>query len=139
MKLSDNFTLEELIYSSTAEAKGINNKPNQDEIENLKNLCVNVLQPIRDKYGKAIYINSGYRCPILNRAVGGVPTSQHQSGMAADISVHDYDENKKLFNMIVEMQKNGEIQFDQLIDESNYSWIHVSYDKNRLRNQVLKL
>ena len=138
MRLSDNFTLEEMVRSTTAEAKGIKNIPSQDEIENLKELAVNVLQPIRDKYGKPIYINSGYRCPQLNRAVGGVNNSQHlcQRGAAADIRSED---NKELWDLIVGMVDNKEIEVDQLIDESNLSWIHISYNKGKNRKQILML
>ena len=136
MNLSDNFTLEEMVRSTTAEAKGIDNIPSQDEIDNLKELAVNVLQPIRDKYGKPIYINSGYRCPQLNRAVGGVNNSQHLKGMAADIRSKD---NKELWDLIVGMVNGKEIEVDQLIDESNLSWIHISYNKGKNRNQILRL
>lgn len=138
MNLSNNFTLEEMVRSTTAEAKGIKNIPSQDEIENLKELCQNVLQPIRDKYGKAIYINSGYRCPSLNRAVGGVNNSQHlcQRGAAADIRSED---NKELWDLIVDMHNKGELEFDQLIDESHLSWIHISFHLNNNRKQILYL
>lgn len=136
MRLSDNFTLEEMVRSTTAEARGIDNTPSQDEIDNLKELCQNVLQPIRDKYGKPIYINSGYRCPLLNRAVGGVNNSQHKSGQAADIRSED---NKELWDLIVDMRNKNELIFDQLIDESNLSWIHISYKKENNRNQILYL
>lgn len=136
MNLSDNFTLEEMVRSTTAEARGIDNTPSQDEIENLKELAVNVLQPIRDRYGKPIYINSGYRCPSLNRAVGGVSNSQHKIGHAADIHSED---NKELWDLIVGMVNNKEIEVDQLIDESNLSWIHISYNKAKNRKQILRL
>lgn len=134
MKLSENFTLEELTHSNTAILNNIENIPNKEEIENLKELCENVLQPIRDKYGKPIYINSGYRCPTLNRKVGGVSNSQHlaQRGAAADI--HS-DDNKELWDLIASM----DLEYDQLIDESNLSWIHISYNKGKNRKQILKL
>lgn len=132
MKLSENFTLEELTHSNTAILNNIENIPNKEEIENLKELCENVLQPIRDKYGKPIYINSGYRCPTLNRKVGGVSNSQHTLGKAADI--HS-DDNKELWDLITSM----DLEYDQLIDESNLSWIHISYNKGKNRKQILKL
>lgn len=136
MKLSKNFTLEELIHSSTANAKGIRNYPSPMEIENLRRLCVEVLQPIRDRYGKPIYINSGYRNPQLNRLVGGSQSSQHCRGQAADI---DTNNNKELWELIVSMIRSGEIVVSQLIDERNLAWIHVALYTGNKKNQILKL
>jgi len=124
MQLTKNFTLKEL----TATNKNVANNPNQDEIENLRLLCENVLQPIRDKFGYVI-VSSGYRCPALNRAVGGSSTSQHVNGMAADIKA----ENMPL---VYEWIKEN-LDYDQAINEFNFSWIHVSYDKDRNRKQAL--
>lgn len=106
------------------------------EIENLRKLCVEVLQPIRDKYGKPIYINSGYRNPQLNRLVGGSQSSQHCKGQAADI---DTNNNKELWNLIVDMIKKGEIVVSQLIDEKNLAWIHVALYTGNKKNHILKL
>lgn len=136
MKLSKNFTLEELIHSSTADARGINNYPDYQSIQNLKKLCTDILQPIRDKYGKPIYINSGYRNPQLNRLVGGSQSSQHCKGQAADI---DTNNNKELWQLIVSMIRSGEIVVSQLIDEKNLAWIHVGLYTGSKRNQILKL
>ena len=99
MQLTKNFTLEELVHSDTANAKGIDNTPTQEIIDNLKELAENVLQPIRDKWGKPLTVNSGYRCKELNKAVGGVSTSQHQKGKAADIEAGTNEDNKELFYM----------------------------------------
>lgn len=129
------FTINELCKSDTANARGIDNTPTDDVKENLEALIENVLDPLREAYGKPIYINSGYRCPELNKVVGGVSTSEHQSGRAADIDTHDYEENKKLFKLIQELN----LPFRQLIDESNLSWVHVSYNPNDIKRQVLKL
>lgn len=129
------FTINELCKSDTANARGIDNTPTDEIKENLEALIENVLDPLREAYGKPIYINSGYRCPELNKAVGGVSTSEHQSGRAADIDTHDYEENKKLFKLIQELN----LPFRQLIDESNLSWVHVSYNPNDIKRQVLKL
>ena len=129
------FSIEELCKSDTANARGIDNAPTEEVKENLQALIENVLDPLREAYGKPIYINSGYRCPELNKAVGGVSTSEHQSGRAADIGTHDYEENKKLFKLIQELN----LPFRQLIDESNFSWVHVSYNPNDIKRQVLKL
>lgn len=129
------FTINELCKSDTANARGIDNTPTDKIKENLEALIENVLDPLREAYGKPIYVNSGYRCPELNKAVGGVSTSEHQSGRAADIDTHDYEENKKLFKLIQELN----LPFRQLIDESNLSWVHVSYNPNDIKRQVLKL
>lgn len=140
MKLSKNFTLEELIYSSTADAKGIRNYPSPKEIENLRRLCNEVLQPIRNRYGKPIYITSSYRNPALNRAVNGSQTSQHLTGSAADIDVAN---NKELWDVIVKMIENGEITVGQLIWERGNNiapdWIHISLPTPYKKNQILKL
>ena len=85
-----------------------------------------ILDPLREKYGKPIRVSSGFRNAVLNAAVGGVKTSQHCNGEAADISTGDRDENRKLAKMIVDMG----LPFDQLIDENNYAWVHVSYKRN---------
>lgn len=138
MRISNNFKLSELIYSSTAEVNSINNYPSNNEKNNLIELVKNILQPIRDKYGKAIYVTSGYRSPILNRKVKGVPTSAHITGDAADITTHSKDENKKLFELIVSMIKDKEIVVGELIDEKNYSWIHISNPVREI-NEILHL
>ncbi len=138
MKLSNNFKLNELIYSSTAEVNRINNYPSPVEIDNLRALCENILQPIRDKWGSPLYVNSGYRSPILNRKVKGSPTSYHISGNAVDITTRDVKKNKELFNMIVDMIKNKEIVVGELIDENKYSWIHIS-NPVKEKNEILHL
>lgn len=138
MKLSKNFTLSELTYSSTANANKVNNTPDRWELENLKKLCNEVLQPIRDKWDDSIFINSGFRNPIVNRLVKGSTSSQHLKGEAADITVGSKSRNKKLFDMIVQMMENEEITVGQLIDEKDYSWIHISLPYKRV-NQILHL
>ena len=121
--------------STTADRKGIDNRCGSDIEANLTALVDSVLDPLREWYGKPIVVNSGYRCPALNKAVGGATTSQHMSGQAADIDTGDRQQNKLLFEHI---RKN--LPFDQLIDESNFAWVHVSYRADgRNRNQVLKL
>lgn len=138
MKLSKNFTLSELTYSSTANANKVNNTPDRWELENLKKLCNEVLQPIRDKWDDSIFINSGFRNPIVNRLVKGSTSSQHLKGEAADITVGSKSRNKKLFDMIVQMIENEEITVGQIIDEKDYSWIHISLPYKRV-NQILHL
>lgn len=127
------FTIEEMCSSSTATKLGITNKPTVDIIENLDELIAHVLDPLREAWGKPIRVNSGYRCPKLNKAVGGVSNSQHLKGEAADISSGTRSENKMLFEYI---RKN--LDFDQLINENNYAWVHVSYRKKN-RKQVFAI
>lgn len=129
------FTIEEMTKSSTATAKHIDNTPNQTAIDNLTKLIEIVLDPLREWYGKPIRVNSGYRCKVLNKAVGSkAKNSQHLYGEAADITAGSKAENEKLFNYI-----KDNLPFDQLINESDFSWVHVSYREGRLRKQVLTL
>ena len=130
------FTIDELTSSYTADRNGIDNTPkNQDIIDNLLALCMKVLDPIREAYGKPIKVNSGYRCPELEVIVSGKAYGQHMKGEAADITTGSLDGNRILFDLI---KQSG--QFDQLIDEKNLSWIHVSYKRvGYNRKQTLKL
>lgn len=129
------FTIEEMTKSSTATAKHIDNTPNQTVIDNITKLIEAVLDPLREWWGGPIKVNSGYRCEALNEAVGSkAKKSQHLYGEAADITVGSKTENEKLFNYI-----KDNLPFDQLINESNFSWVHVSYREGRLRKQVLAL
>lgn len=129
------FTIQELTISNTAERKGIDNTPDQKAAAALTALVANVLDPLREAWGRPIVVNSGYRCPKLNRAVGGVARSQHTKGEAADIRTLSNRrwENEQLFKLIVQLK----LPFDQLIDEHGYSWIHVSYSEGKNRRQVL--
>lgn len=128
------FTIKEMTKSSTAKANGIDNTPSDEGVLKLQKLIEAVLDPLREWYGKPIKVNSGYRCEALNKAVGGSDTSQHRLGEAADITVGTKKGNKKLFEYI-----KDNLPFDQLINESNFSWVHVSYREGRLRKQVLAL
>lgn len=128
------FTIKELCKSSTATKKGIDNSPNSEIINNLEQLVDNILDPLREKYGKPIHVNSGYRCSALNKAVNGSKTSHHLLGLAADITAGSVAKNKLLFNLIIEM----DLSYDQLIDEKKFSWIHVSFSK-KPRKQILHL
>jgi len=125
MKLSSNFTLEELTISQTALRNDIDNIPNEEETENLKQLCINILQPLRDDYQLPLVISSGFRSKELSSLVGSKPTSQHCQGSAADFTIPGVD-NKKVFKHIIE-----NLPFDQAIleyyNEDNSGWIHVSY------------
>ena len=121
--------------SATAVRKGIKNDPSIQVCQSLTALIEKVLDPLREAYGKPIIVTSGYRCEKLNKAVGGAASSQHVKGEAADIrSVQDTpEENKKLFDLIVKLG----LPFDQLINEYNYDWVHVSFGA-RHRRQKLK-
>ena len=130
------FTLKEFVKSNTAARLGINNNPSEDVKKNIELLVEKILDPLREKFGKPIIVTSGYRCKELNKAVGGAAKSQHMSGEAADIrSVEDSKSaNKELFNLIIEL----DLPFDQLINEHDYDWVHVSYGK-RNRRMILKM
>lgn len=128
------FTIRELTKSLTADVKGIDNTPTPEIERNLTSLVDNILDPLRELYGKPITVNSGYRCPEVNKAVGGSATSDHVKGFAADITGGSKEENERLFNII-----KHNFHFSQLIDEKNFSWVHVSYNPNNLKNQTLKL
>lgn len=137
VKLGEYFTYEEMIHSSTAKSRGIDNTPDSDSVENMKALVKNVLDPVRKIWGKPLKVNSGYRCRKLNDAIGGSKTSQHMSGMAADITTGTSSGNLELIKKIVSAQ----IKFDQLINEKNGSWIHISFNPHRAvqRGQMLNI
>ena len=130
-KLSEHFSLYEMIYSETAANHHIDNMPNETEIENLKYLCEKILEPLRQHFG-VVRINSGFRCPKLNQRIGGVGNSQHQFGQAADIRCSNKDIARKYFSFIT-----VHCIYDQLLFEYNRCgifWIHVSLrrdEKNR--------
>lgn len=130
------FTINELTKSSTASRLHIDNTPSQEVKDNLNKLIDNVLDPLRELYGKPIIVNSGYRCPKLNKAVGGARNSQHLIGQASDIRTvtNTKESNKQLFDII----RNSKLPFDQLINEYDFNWVHVSYGP-RNRRQVLTI
>jgi hypothetical protein len=136
MNLSRNFSLQELIKSDTAIRKGIDNNPNADQVEKLKALCENILQPVRDHFGR-VKVTSGFRSPELCQAIGSSLTSQHSKAEAADFECIGTD-NAELADWIY---KNLEI--DQLIlefytpGEPNSGWIHASYIPYQPRKQFL--
>ena len=141
MKLSDNFDLSEFIRSDYAKRNGINNVPNEEQTENLQELCIHILEPLRKHFQIPILISSGFRCDALNAAIGGAKNSQHTMGQAVDID-HDLSANvvtnKMIFDFIIKY-----LQFDQAIFEfgtkENPDWVHVSYvANNKNRNQVLR-
>lgn len=129
------FTIAELTKSATAQRRGIKNTPSKEVTNSLTALIEKILDPLREAYGKPIIVDSGYRCPQLNAAVGGAASSQHVKGEAADIrTLTDTPaENKKLFDLIIKLK----LPFDQLIDEHGFNWVHVSFGP-RHRRQILK-
>lgn len=132
------FSIGEFVSSATADRYGINNRlPSLKESDNIYRLVRNVLDPLRQAYGKPIYVSSGYRCPRLNAMVGGSPTSDHMTGCAADIqgTPRTPEENRRLFSLIQELK----LPFDQLIDEKGMSWVHVSHREKGNRGQVFAI
>lgn len=126
------FTIEELCRSAKAEAMRIDNTPTRDAVMSLETLVECVLDPLREAYGKPIIVNSGYRSVPLNKAVGGARNSQHTKGEAADITVGSKEGNQWLFNYI-----RDHLDYDQLIDEYDYRWVHVSYDACRCNRREI--
>jgi hypothetical protein len=137
MNLSANFSLKELTKSDTATRLGIDNTPDEEALDNLKTLCDKVLQPVRDHFGKSVTVNSGYRSPESNAAVGGSKTSDHCKGMAADIEIAGVA-NAELAQWIMD-----NLDYTQLILEfytqgiPDSGWVHVSYDPKNLKKQEL--
>jgi Uncharacterized protein conserved in bacteria len=126
------FTIDELISSPTAKAEKIDNTPTDKIKKNLTLLVDNILDPLREAYSKPIKVNSGYRCPALNKAVGGVSNSEHLTGNAADISIGGPKENKVLFDLIQKLH----LPFRQLLWEHGGAWVHVSYNPNDIKREV---
>lgn len=125
------FTLFELVQSNVAEEKGINNTPQEDIIKNIEELIV-FLDDIRENWGSAIKVNSGYRCPLLNKAVGGSSTSSHLFGFAVDlVPVNGLIDD--FFEFVKNYLLSNDIPFDQLIDEhsGNVHWVHIGYKNSR--------
>ena len=138
MQLSKNFSLRELTASQTDERKGIGNTPSPEHQENLKLLCENVLQPIRDHFNRVVSISSGYRSPALCEAIGSKTTSQHAKGQAADFEIYGLS-NGELATWIHE-----NLDYDQLILEywtptsSNSGWVHCSFNFEDNRKEYLR-
>ena len=138
MKLSENFSLSELIKSQTAERKGIDNTPSPEHQENLKKLCENVLQPVRDHFEQVVSVSSGYRSPETCLALGSKITSQHAKGQAADFEIFGVS-NKELADWI-----HYNINYDQLIleywkeSDPNSGWVHCSFSEGNNRRQYLR-
>lgn len=131
------FKFIEMIRSAKATEKNIDNFPKECDIIDNIIFTMECLDQIREEYGLPLYVSSGYRCPELNRAVGGVKTSQHVKGEASDINLGSIEKNRAFFNWCSANIKR--LPIDQLIDESHYSWVHISFTKENQRHQVLHL
>ena len=139
MNLSPNFKLSELIKSETATRLDIDNQPNEEQIESLRLLCENILQPVRDHFGKPVKISSGFRCSALNQATGGSATSDHCRGQACDFEI-DGVPNPELAEWI-----EANLKYTQLIlefwvpggDDPNAGWVHASFNPENLKGQSL--
>ena len=135
MKLTAHFDLSEFTRSESAKREGLDNTPTAEHLQNLKVLCEKVLEPIRLRFG-SINISSGYRGKMLNHFIGGSVNSDHCVGRAADLDMDDVGTgvtNKEIFEYI-----KDNLDFDQVINEFNYSWVHVGYRLGANRKQVLK-
>ena len=136
MNISKHITYLEATHSDTAKAKGIANIPNEVQLASMRLVAEKCFEPLREWYGKPIRINSFFRSVELNKAVKGSKTSDHVKGMAIDLDAGSNAENLKLFNWL-----KDNVEFTQLIheygDKSGPEWVHVSYDPNNLKTQLL--
>ena len=135
MKLSKNFTLAEVEHSSTAKRLGINNEMPKKHIANMQRLITNLVQPMRDDLGP-IRITSGYRSKTLNSAIGGSNRSQHSKGQALDLQFWQKGkmDNEKIYKWILK----SELEFDQIINEFDFAWIHLSLKETCNRKSILE-
>lgn len=131
-EISKHISYNEAVISPTALRNGIDNTPTSDVLASMKIVANKVFEPVREWYGKPIKINSFYRCALLNKAVKGSKTSQHVTGEAIDISAGGKAENKKIFNWI-----KANLEYDQLINEYDFTWLHISYKAVGNRKQIL--
>jgi zinc D-Ala-D-Ala carboxypeptidase len=136
MILSKNFSLNEFTKSVSAIRNGVENSPSPEHIRNIQLLVKYVLQPLRQALGLPIKITSGYRSDALNKLIGGSKRSQHCKGQAADIQfkIDGIMDNKIIWDKVIELG----LPFDQMINEFEYSWIHISYNEEHNRNSLLE-
>jgi hypothetical protein len=131
-RISKHITFKEATFSATAQRLGIKNQPTLEHLKAMITVAEKCFEPLREWYGKPLRINSFYRGKDLNKAVKGSLTSQHCKGEAIDIDAGSISENKKIHDWI-----KDNLEFTQLINEYNYSWVHVSYDAKNLKKQCL--
>ena len=132
MNISEHITFEEATQSPTQLRLKIDNTPNEVELNNMKAVAEYCFEPLRKWYGKPIKINSFFRCQALNTAVGGAKNSQHSKGEAIDMSSGSKEENEKLFNWC-----KANLIYDQLINEYDFSWVHISFRAGNNRKETL--
>jgi hypothetical protein len=130
--ISEHISLHEATFSPTAKRIGLDNMPDETALKNMKLVAEKCFEPLRKWYGKPIKVNSFYRCKRLNEAVKGSATSEHVKGMAIDMDAGSKEENKKLFDWC-----KANLTYTQLINEYDFSWVHISYNENKLNNQIL--
>lgn len=134
------FTIKELTSSSTAKNLGIDNKPNEKQLENIEVLIVNLLDPLREAYGSGIRVSSGFRCEKLNKIVKGSANSDHKTGKAADLIPVDGD-TRKLFNLAKKLMDENTLEVGQLIWEYGTkdapAWVHISLPTQKHQNEIL--
>ena len=135
MRLSKNFILSEITRSNTAKRLGIDNGPDKNHLRSIQRLITNLIQPMRDALGP-IRISSGYRNPNVNRAIGGSTKSQHCKGEALDLQFWKDGKicNKEIYDWVL----SSDVEFDQMINEFDFAWIHISLKKEDNRKQVLE-
>ena len=135
MRLSKNFVLSEITRSNTARRLGISNEPSKEHLANMQVLITELIQPMRDALGP-IRISSGYRSPQLNRAIGGSKKSQHCKGQALDLQFWKDGQmcNEEIYRWVL---KSG-VKFDQMINEFDFAWIHISLKKKDNRKEILE-
>jgi len=135
MRLSDNFVLSEITRSNTAKRLGIDNGPSKKHLQSIQRIVTNLIQPMRDALGP-IRISSGYRNPNVNRAIGGSSKSQHCKGEALDLQFWSDGKisNKEIYDWVL----SSNVEFDQMINEFDFAWIHISLTKEGNRKQVLE-
>jgi len=135
MKLSKNFTRAEIEHSNTAKRLDISNEMSDEHLENMQRVIDNLIQPMRDAIGP-IRVTSGYRSPKLNKAIGGSNRSQHCKGEALDLQF--WKEGKMNNKVIYDWVIDSGIEFDQMINEFDYAWIHISLKSKENRKQILE-
>ena len=131
-QISKHISYDEAVNSNTATKLKIANKPNAKQLENMKEVAELCFEPMRAYVGRPLAVNSFFRSAALNTAVKGSKTSQHMEGKAIDIDSGNKEDNRKMFNFA-----KANLEFDQLINEYDYKWIHISFNKAKNRKQVL--
>ena len=132
--ISKHISFDEATKSNTAIRHGIDNTPNAEQLNNMKIVAEACFEPLRAWYGKPIKINSFFRCEALNTLVKGSKTSDHMKGKSIDIDAGNVEENRKIFEWC-----KANLKYNQLINEYNFSWIHISFDLGHNKNQTLEI